>query len=98
VFAAKQTYEAGLSAVNLSAVSATSYLVSDEVDAASGTIVSYTVATWTADGEAPQQQCVIGSNDGESSGQTSVNTEAIGVQINVNVTGADATLGISGIG
>ena len=76
---------------------ATTYQVTDDVDAASGTKTSYVVSSRTADGEAPQRQCVIESNDGESSGQTSIGG-ATAVQVALNVSGADASIGISGQG
>lgn len=58
---------------------------------------SYVVASRTAEGEVPQQQCVIESNDGESTGETTIGP-ATAVQVDLDVTGGDMTLGISGVG
>jgi hypothetical protein len=78
-------------------VDALSYQVRDDVNAASGGKASYVVASRLSDGEVPQQQCVIESNGGESAGETNVG-ETTAIQIDLDVTGSDMTLGISGIG
>jgi hypothetical protein len=71
------------------------YQVVDDVDAGSGK-ASYVVASRGSEGEVPQQQCVIESNGGESTGETSIGSTTA-VQVDLDVTGADMTLGITGV-
>jgi hypothetical protein len=70
--------------------------VADDADAATGAKASYIVFSRTSEGEVPQQQCVIESNDGESVGETTIGP-ATAVSIDLDVTGAGMTLGISGL-
>lgn len=74
-----------------------SYQVTDDVDAATGAKASYIVSSRMSEGEVPQQQCVIESNDGESAGETTIGA-ATAVQVDLDVTGNSMTLGISGTG
>ena len=97
VFAAKQLFASGTGSTNESDVDASSYQVICDMDAASGAVATCTISSRTADGEAPQQQCVIQSSDGENAGQTAIGPTSA-VQVAVSVTGADMTLGISGMG
>jgi hypothetical protein len=97
VFAAKQSFASGTGSFTESDVNAAAYEVTDDMDASSGAKASYIVSSRTADGEVPQQQCVIESNDGESTGLTSIGP-ATAVQVDLDVTGADMSLGISGAG
>lgn len=97
VFASKQLFLSGTSSITESDTDGTSYQVYDDVDASSGAKSSYVVASRNSDGEVPQQQCVIESNDGESVGETSIGANTA-VQIDLDVTGGDMTLGISGAG
>lgn len=73
------------------------YQVVDDVDAGSGVKSSYIVSSRTSEGEVPQRQCVIESNDGESVGETTIGA-ATAVQVDLDVTGGNMTLGISGVG
>lgn len=98
MFAAKQVYATGSSPVIEADVDApVAYQIIDDVDAASGTKVSYVVSSRSVDGGALQQQCVIESNDGESAGQAVIGPAAA-VQVDIDVTGADASFGVSGSG
>lgn len=97
MFAAKDTFVSGTSAFTKSDIDVTSYQINDDVDAGSGVKSSYVVSSRTSEGEVPQQQCVIESNDGESAGETTIGA-ATAVQVDLDVTGGDMTLGISGTG
>lgn len=96
MFAAKDTFPSGTSAIVESNIDAGSYQIVDDVDAGSGVKASYVVSSRNADGEVPQQQCVIESNDGESTGETFIG-EATAVQVDLDITGGDMTLGISAV-
>lgn len=95
VFAAKDTFVSGTSAFTKADLDAASYRVMDDVDAGSGVKSSYIVSSRTSEGETPQQQCVIESNDGESAGETTIGA-ATAVQVDLDVSGGSMTLGISG--
>lgn len=98
MFAAKQLFGSGTSSLNESDVDATTaYQVIDDIDAAAGTKVSFVVSSRSADGGTLEQQCVIESNGGECTGQASIGPSAA-VQIDMDVTGGDASVGISGQG
>lgn len=98
VFVLKDVLVSGTSAFTKSDVDVISYRVTDDIDAASSVKASYVVATYNpAEGEVPQQQCVVESNGGESVGETTVGA-AKAVQVDLDITGGDMTLGISGIG
>ena len=98
MFAAKDTFVVGTSAFTKSDLDGlASYRVSDDVDAGSGVKASYVVSSYNpGEGEVPQQQCVIESNNGESSGETTVGG-TLAVQVDLDVSGGDMTLGISGL-
>lgn len=71
--------------------------MADDVDAGSGVKASYIVSTYNpAEGEVPQQQCVIESNNGESAGETTIGP-TLAAQVDLDVSGGDMTLGISGL-
>lgn len=86
----------GTSTSTKSDLDVTTYQVVDEINTASGK-ASYVIASRTADGETPQQQCVIESNDGESVGETTLGP-ATAVQVDLDILGGDITLSISGVG
>lgn len=87
----------GTSAFTKSDIDVASYRVADDVDAASNVKASYVVSTYNpAEGEVPQQQCVIESNGGESAGETTVGA-TVAAQVDLDVSGGDMTLGISGL-
>ena len=72
------------------------YRVDDDIDPSTGGKASYAVASRNSEGEVPQQQCIIESNGGESAGETTIGPTTA-VQVDLDVTGADMTLGISGV-
>lgn len=96
MFASKQLFTSGSSSVSESLIDAASYQITDDVDTGSGVKASYIISSRTADGEVPQQQGVIESNDGESAGEMTIGP-ATAVQVDLDVTGGDMTLGISGV-
>lgn len=97
MFAAKQSFASGTGSTMESDVDASTYQVVSDIDSASGAKVTHTISSRTADGESPQQVAVIESNDGEAAGQTYTG-QATAVEVAVGVTGAAATVGISGMG
>lgn len=74
----------------------TSYAVSDDITETVDSIVTTTVFNETAEGEVPQQQCVLESNGGEEIGTTTVNPGQH-VFVRVQVAGADTDVGLSGV-
>lgn len=96
VAAAKDTFLSGSSAVIEMDTDSTSYQIADDVDAATSGKSSYVVASRQSEGEVPQQQCVIESNGGESIGETNLGPTTA-VQVDLDVTGATMTLGITGV-
>lgn len=97
VAALKDILSVGTSGLVEFHVDVSSYRVADDVNAATGAKASYVVSSRMSEGEVPQQQCVIESNDGESAGETTIGA-ATAVQVDLDVTGSDMTLGISGVG
>lgn len=74
----------------------TSYEVSDSITETADSVVTATVFNETAEGEVPQQQCVIESRGGEDVGTTTVNPGQH-VFVRVQVAGADTDVGLSGV-
>lgn len=94
VAVSKHAFTSGSSALIEIDNDSTVYQVTDDVDASGGK-ASYVVASRASEGEVPQQQCVIESNGGESAGETTLGP-ATAVQVDLDVTGADMTMGITG--
>lgn len=95
--ASKDLFISGTSGVVELDVDASSYKVTDDVDTSTGAKASYVVSSRNSEGEVPQQQCVIESNDGDSVGETTIGATTA-VQVDLDVSGGDMTLGISGVG
>lgn len=95
--ASKDLFASGTSGVVEFDVDASSYKVTDDMDTSTGAKASYIVSSRMSDGETPQQQCVIESNDGDSVGETTIGATTA-VQVDLDITGAGMTLGISGVG
>lgn len=72
------------------------YAVQSDVDETASIVVTSTISRSTADGEVPQQQCVVESQGGGDQGQTVIDS-GISIQVNTSVSGADATAGITGV-
>lgn len=97
IAALKDMLIAGTSGLVEFDVDVSSYRVADDMDAATGAKASYIVSSRMSEGEVPQQQSVIESNDGESAGETTIGA-ATAVQVDLDVTGNSMVLGISGTG
>lgn len=73
-----------------------SYELSNNITETIDSVVRTTVFNETAEGEVPQQQCVLESNGGEDIGTTTVNPGQH-VFARVQVAGADTDVGLSGV-
>lgn len=74
---------------------AVGYTVESDVDESASSVTNTIISTSTADGESPQQQCVIESQGGGELGQATIGP-AQSVSITSSVSGADSTFGIEG--
>lgn len=83
-------------AEDLVAAPPASYELSDNITETVDSVVRTTVFNETAEGEVPQQQCVLESNGGEDVGTTFINPGQH-VFARVQVTGADTDVGLSGV-
>lgn len=83
-------------AEDLVAAPPSSYDVGDSITETAGSVVTTTVFNETAEGETPQQQCVLESNGGDDAGATVVNPGQH-VFVRVQVEGADTAVGLSGV-
>lgn len=98
VYVPKQMVVSGgtvAAAINLSAEAPTAYKVGTDVTETASTVVTTTVLSRTAEGEVPQQQCVIESQGGGDIGESAV---APGIEVTTStvVSGADTDVGVGG--
>lgn len=82
-------------AISLSDEAPTEYKVGTDVAEAASVIVTTTVSSRTAEGEVPQQQCVIESQGGGDIGESAVNP-GIEVTTSTAVSGEDTDVGVGG--
>lgn len=73
----------------------TDYKVGTDVTETTDAVVTTTVSSRTADGEVPQQQCVIESQGGGDIGEAAV-APGIEVTTSTAVSGADTDVGVTG--
>lgn len=98
MFVPKQTLVDGTtteSVINVSPEAPTAYKVGTDVTETADSIVTTTVSTRTAEGEVPQQQCVIESQGGGDIGEAAV-APGIEVTTSTAVSGADTDVGVGG--
>lgn len=88
-------FDSGGSATATMAGDAGEYMIESDVDEAAGMVVRSVISSSTAEGEVPQQQCVIESQGGGELGQAIIGP-ANSVTVDVSVTVADSTFGIVG--
>lgn len=97
MLAARDTIDSGIVTVAISsALTSSAYVVQSEIDETSNVVVNAVLSSSTAEGEVPQQQCVIETQGGGEFGETVINS-GISVQTQISVTGATATGGIAGV-
>lgn len=94
----KQTLDSGTDTTvgdDLTAEAPTSYGVNNDITETVSAVVTTTIYNETADGEVPQQQCVLESQGGDEIGQTIVNPGQR-IRARVQVSGANTPVGLSG--
>jgi hypothetical protein len=73
-----------------------SYDLSNSITETASSVVTTTVFSESAEGETPQQQCVLTSNGGDDTGTTKVNPGQH-VFVRLQVAGANTDIGLSGV-
>lgn len=88
-------FDSGGSATATMVGDAAEYMIESDVDEAASMVMRSVISSSAAEGEVPQQQCVIESQGGGDFGQAIIGP-ANSVTVDVSVTVADSTFGIVG--
>lgn len=94
----KQTVASGVTigdVINVSPEAPAAYKVGTDVTETADAVVTTTVSSRTADGEVPQQQCVIESQGGGDVGEAAI-APGIEVTTSTAVSGADTDVAVMG--
>lgn len=73
------------------------YAVDNDVTETASSVTTQTIYSQTADGEAPQKQCVTEQQASDDKGRTMI-TPGVKVTVVTNVAGVDTELGVTGFG